>query len=342
MKKNHASPFSACLGSALLFGLSLGLSACAVQPTVPAGTDLVLLHANATLVENANALLAQSDYIIVAEQHNSASHHQAQARILERVLAQGRHPVLALEMLPYGKASSAQNRSSHDPAAALTAFVASVDWPASWGYTSDLYAPVLQTALQAGLDIEGINLPQSLTRKVSLSGLDSLNPAEEALLPPEILPLPADQVLALNAVRQRHALRAGLAETMPSLGIGIGSGVQSAPQVSGGKLALEQAMTKARTESTLNSPAMQARAEAFNLVMSLWDSAMGYNAVQLHRKSQAPVFILAGQGHAANGWGIGRTLRHFDPQARIVTLLPWSDSVQANSPDYFYLCPTTE
>ena len=64
-------------------------------------------------------------------------------------------------------------------------------------------------------------------------------------------------------------------------------------------------------------------ADAFTLVMRLWDSAMGWQAARLHRDLNRPVFILAGAGHTRNDGGIRRAIEYFDASSGVLTVTPF-------------------
>lgn len=80
--------------------------------------------------------------------------------------------------------------------------------------------------------------------------------------------------------------------------------------------------------------------ERFLLVQSLWDTAMAEKAVSLRRSSGHPVVILAGGGHVEHGWGIPGRLKVLDPEAKIMTLMPWrGEEFYPTAADSFFYCP---
>ncbi len=82
--------------------------------------------------------------------------------------------------------------------------------------------------------------------------------------------------------------------------------------------------------------------ETFFLIQALWDTVMAKAAVGLREKSGAAIVILAGAGHVEYGWGIAARLRVFDPQARVISIMPARDKGEMTSDkaDYYYLCPS--
>lgn len=83
------------------------------------------------------------------------------------------------------------------------------------------------------------------------------------------------------------------------------------------------------------------RVRRFFFVQSLWDSQMAHRAVQVHRRMERPVVIVAGSGHVTHGWGIPHRLNVFDPDAQVYTVLPWdgTKAPEEGAADAFYFCP---
>ncbi|WP_319777551.1 ChaN family lipoprotein [Maridesulfovibrio sp.] len=80
--------------------------------------------------------------------------------------------------------------------------------------------------------------------------------------------------------------------------------------------------------------------ERFFLVQSLWDTGMAEKAVELRQSSGHPVVILAGGGHVEHGWGIPRRLKVLDPQAKVMTIMPWrGEEFYPTAADSFFYCP---
>jgi len=82
--------------------------------------------------------------------------------------------------------------------------------------------------------------------------------------------------------------------------------------------------------------------ERFFLVQSLWDTGMAEKAVELRQRSGHPVVILAGGGHVEHGWGIPRRLKVLDPEAKVMTIMPWrGDEFYPTAADSFFYCPAS-
>ncbi len=173
------------------------LSACAAQtrqtPSSPQENYVeggLLLPGGAPLAEESFIReLADVQFILVGEIHNSYCDHTAQARILETLARSDIKPVLGLEMV------------SRDKQAALDSFndgkLSLEDLPGALGWKSgfDLYRPVFEIARAYNVPVYALNLPREIVRSARINGLDGLeNPKYQEWLPKHlILPMPAQQ-----------------------------------------------------------------------------------------------------------------------------------------------------
>lgn len=85
----------------------------------------------------------------------------------------------------------------------------------------------------------------------------------------------------------------------------------------------------------------QAAFERFVQAQSLWDSAMAWRAAEARRSLARPVVVIVGVGHVEHGWGLVHRLRTFDPQARILSVVPWRGRGTPEDGDAAYFCPLT-
>jgi len=83
--------------------------------------------------------------------------------------------------------------------------------------------------------------------------------------------------------------------------------------------------------------------ERFFLIQSLWDSTMAAEAARIRQKTGNQLVIATGSGHVENDWGIAHRLKRLDPDAAIVSLMPWRglEALQPDAADYFFYCPVT-
>jgi uncharacterized iron-regulated protein len=119
--------------------------------------------------------------IVVGEQHDQPSHHEAQRRIIEVCGATGPGLVVGLEMLSWETQETLDrlNRGEVD----VKGFAAAVDWKKAWGFDYGLYSPIFQTGRDLGARFVALNAPKELVRALRKNGVDGLSPADLARLP---------------------------------------------------------------------------------------------------------------------------------------------------------------
>jgi uncharacterized iron-regulated protein len=144
------------------------------------------------------AALARADLVLVGERHDHPDHHALQARILGALVARGRRPAVAFEMLDPDDTPGmeAAARQAGDVAARAAALRAGVAWDDSGWPDWALYAPVFETALAADLALVPANLTRGELHALGHGGAAALPPARRAAL---ALDAPADP-------EERHAL----------------------------------------------------------------------------------------------------------------------------------------
>jgi len=91
----------------------------------------------------------------------------------------------------------------------------------------------------------------------------------------------------------------------------------------------------------MDDKAGQADQERFFLVQALWDTQMAVQARKVRRQTDLPVVILCGTGHAEYGWGIPYRLKALNPEASVLTIIPWrgDESPEDKAADLFSFCP---
>ncbi len=149
------------------------------------------------------AALAGADVVLLGEVHDNVDHHLLQARLVRAVLASGRRPALAFEMLTTDQqpdVDAALARSPRDPGALAKA----VAWKNSRWPDFELYRPIFQAGLDAGAPVVAANLPRRIVREVvSKGGAGLPEPLRARLAKDE--PLPPETLEALRAeMRDSH------------------------------------------------------------------------------------------------------------------------------------------
>jgi uncharacterized iron-regulated protein len=177
-----------------------------------------------------------------------------------------------------------------------------LDWQERWGYPFSYFRGLFEIIRRNSLPVAGLNVPSRVTRKLSREGMDALTDDERAFLPGEIVPPSNAQAPFLDMMVDQHLSR--------------GDGEVEADNAT--------------------------RRERFHLVQSIWDSKMAEVAVDLHRKYEWPVLVIAGSGHVENSWGIARRISRFEPGAKILLIMPWrGGDFDDESGHAFFYCPET-
>lgn len=129
--------------------------------------------------------LTSADVLCVGEQHDDVHHHWAQYLLLNQLIERrnmnGRGVALGLEMVSRS-AQPALNRWATGETKARQA-LDELEWSETWGYDFGLYAPIWWLARRHRVEILGLNLERTLSRKIARVGLKGLSPEERSLLP---------------------------------------------------------------------------------------------------------------------------------------------------------------
>lgn len=115
-------------------------------------------------------------FVLLGEKHDNPDHHRLQAWTLGALVAAGRRPAVAFEML------------RADQAAALATFLATsppdaaglgdaVDWRRAGWPAWSMYAPIADIAVRARLPVVAANLSEAVTAALRRGGISALEPA---------------------------------------------------------------------------------------------------------------------------------------------------------------------
>ncbi|HEX2116781.1 MAG TPA: ChaN family lipoprotein, partial [Alphaproteobacteria bacterium] len=120
-------------------------------------------------------LAASHGFVLLGEKHDNPDHHRLQAWVIEALVALGRRPAIAMEMLDADQvAALAAYRAK--PGADAAGLGAALDWSARGWPDWAMYAPIAEIALRANLSIIPANLTRPATRTIGRGGLDALEP----------------------------------------------------------------------------------------------------------------------------------------------------------------------
>jgi uncharacterized iron-regulated protein len=125
--------------------------------------------------------LRPSQVIFVGESHDQREHHQAQVRILQALITEGKDVVVAMEMFQRAQQPILDRWSR----GALTEedFLKEVQWETTRENDYSLYKGILDMAKENHLKVLGLNIPKELSRKVARAGIDNLSTEDRNSLP---------------------------------------------------------------------------------------------------------------------------------------------------------------
>jgi len=133
---------------------------------------------------------ATADYVLVGETHPNPDHHRLQAKFIRALLVSGRRPAVVFEMVPAGlqTALDAYVRDNPSDAAGLGA---ALDWEARGWPAWEIYQPIAEAALEAGLPMRAGDLDREVIRTIGRQGAAALDQPDRERLGLDV-PLSAD------------------------------------------------------------------------------------------------------------------------------------------------------
>jgi uncharacterized iron-regulated protein len=159
--------------------------------------------------------LGRARYVLLGEKHDNADHHRLQAWILRQIILGGGRPAVAFEMFDTAQAPAIARHLAAAPRDAAGLGEA-VDWERSGWPPWELYQPIAQAALDAGLEIVPANITRDVARALARQGLSGVDyDVATQLRLNEPLPGPV-QARMLAEIREAHCgtLGEGSAERM--------------------------------------------------------------------------------------------------------------------------------
>ncbi|HUK65652.1 MAG TPA: ChaN family lipoprotein [Anaeromyxobacteraceae bacterium] len=125
--------------------------------------------------------LPKADFVLLGETHDNPDHHQLEARLVRALVAAGRRPAVAFEMIDT-ELQPEVDRSIRRAPRDADALAQAVGWARSGWPAFAFYRPVFLAALEAGLPVIAANLPRRQAREVVKTGLSALDPGARAIL----------------------------------------------------------------------------------------------------------------------------------------------------------------
>lgn len=156
-------------------------------------------------------------FVLLGEHHDNPGHHVIQARILELLLASGIRPVVALEMLSTDRSGAVRDCHA-PPRCGVEEFRYAVEWDASGWPDWEVYRPIFEVAINAGLELRAADIPTSAMRIIASPSTTREDVRDEWLQALRLdRPMAADQLRELEReIREAHChlLPASLIPTM--------------------------------------------------------------------------------------------------------------------------------
>jgi uncharacterized iron-regulated protein len=118
---------------------------------------------------------ADHDFVLLGEKHDNPDHHRLQAWVVQALVALGRRPAVAMEMLDADQAAALTEYRAR-PGADAAGLGAALGWQARGWPDWAMYAPIAAVALGADLPIAPANPTRAATRSIGRGGLDALEP----------------------------------------------------------------------------------------------------------------------------------------------------------------------
>lgn len=134
--------------------------------------------------------------VFVGEQHNRFEHHINQLHIIQRFHMAGYDFGVGMEMFkkPFQGIIDAYLADEIDE----QTFLNQTHYFKEWGYDFRLYKPIVDFIKKNRIPLIALNLPERITRQVSRSGIEMLDPADRNLIP---------ESLDFSDTRYAHDLR---------------------------------------------------------------------------------------------------------------------------------------
>lgn len=131
------------------------------------------------------ARLASVRILFVGEAHVSVESHAVELGVIRELVRAGRRVSVGLEMYPaHGTRQVLDDWTAGKMSEAD--FVEKSGWFRHWSYSWDYYRGIFVFARDNGLKLFGVNVAQELVSTVGRKGMDSLDQAQKALLPPRV------------------------------------------------------------------------------------------------------------------------------------------------------------
>jgi uncharacterized iron-regulated protein len=148
-------------------------------------------------------LAAGHDFALLGEKHDNPDHHLLQAWMVAALVALGRRPAVAMEMLDGDQAASLAEYRARAGADAA-GLGAAVGWQARGWPDWAMYAPIAEVVLTANLPIVPANPTRAATRSIGRGGFEALEPALRDMIAASPRLDPAQSASLAEELRASH------------------------------------------------------------------------------------------------------------------------------------------
>jgi uncharacterized iron-regulated protein len=122
--------------------------------------------------------LSRYDIVYLGEEHYNRHHIDAALTVLQTVLADGRRPVLMMEMFGWD-GQPALDEYLSTPGQDRQLFLDQTRWKQNWGGAFDNYEPLVNFTREHRLALRAMNPPKPLIRQVVKVGLDEARKGQD-------------------------------------------------------------------------------------------------------------------------------------------------------------------
>jgi len=203
-----------------------------------------------------------------------------------------------------------------------------------WDRYRSAYRPLVQRAKENGLPVLAANAPRRYVSRVASAGresLDSLSAWARQWIAPLPYPGPSEAYRAKWTERMREAMPPGHGGSPHGASSNGPSTDTTTPVPDDTTQAQPHGSPHASPHGSPHGAAMQARMQSMLQAQALWDATMAYTiAKHLLRRPEALVLHVTGSFHVSEGTGTPEALRHYRPDARMLTVVvePTADPTQ--------------
>jgi len=151
------------------------------------------------------AELAETRITYVGERHTNPSHHAIQLEVIDALVGIAPELVIGMEMFDrsYQPVLDQWSAGEIDEAA----FLQRTHWYANWGFDFGLYRDILEYAKEKGIRIVALNIPNCISRKISVGGIASLSEDDRRYLPATIDTTDSDHRAYVADIFKMHNIR---------------------------------------------------------------------------------------------------------------------------------------